>query len=392
MAYLKQRGNKWFAVWRENGKKIVKATGVEVKGRREEKFAQATADAMEQAAKNPNMLAAALDAVRAAASLGGLNTTLPTIECFLNNYKPGGGKRNAYIYKMVFARFLDFLGAEKTKRLDSLTPSICSQFLSGLLNRVSYGTTMRYYLVLKAALATAQRDGIIDRNPFSSVSPSKIAPANMKRQSKRLPFTSKEMAIILTDFPPIWRDLSMLSFATGGQRLGDCCCLEWKNVDFANNIISFNTRKTNKSICAPIVPALRAMLESRYDANNTYIIPELAQKYIRSSSSICHKFRKLLQKHGICTENKPKLEGARRHVSSKSFHSIRHTVVSLLRSSNMFTADIAREIVGHNSEAVERQYFTASVDAKLHGLTYIVDTIQKSGEPSDSPLILPSAD
>ena len=67
-------------------------------------------------------------------------------------------------------------------------------------------------------------------------------------------------------------------------------------------------------------------------------------------------------------------------MSRKSFHSIRHTVVTMMRSSNMFTADLTRELVGHDSEEIERQYFTATLEAKGLGLAYLFDTITKSGK------------
>ena len=65
----------------------------------------------------------------------------------------------------------------------------------------------------------------------------------------------------------------------------------------------------------------------------------------------------------------------RRRVSQKSFHSIRHTVVTMIRESNEFSADMAREIVGHDSEEVERLYFTPSLDSKRRGLEYLVNVV-----------------
>lgn len=392
MAYLKQRGDKWFAVWRDNGKKIVKATGVPVKGKREEKFAQATADAMEAAAKNSDMVASAMDAVRAAASMAGFVKELPTIEDFLLTvYKPGGQKKNQENCRRAFKSFLAFLGEARIKRLDSLAPSACKRYLEEELKRVSFGTVSRYLISLRAAFNSAVQDGLISRSPFVACNMQKLAPANMPRKTQRMPFTLQEMAHILTQFPPIWRDISLLSFATGGQRLGDVCCMKWESVDFFNNTVTFTTQKTGKRISSPMVPILRAMFERRYVAGEVYVFPDMAKTYMRASSWVSTEFTSLLRASGILKDSDCDLSGSRRRVSEKSFHSIRHTVVSMLRSSTMFTADLAREIVGHDSEAIERAYFTAAPEAKMDGLMYLVSEVQKSGEPCDSPLISTNA-
>ena len=76
-------------------------------------------------------------------------------------------------------------------------------------------------------------------------------------------------------------------------------------------------------------------------------------------------FTALLRAHGIipAVQDEPK-EGRRHRVSQKSFHSIRHTVVSCLRADATFTADMVRDAVGHDSEKVERGYFTATMEQR----------------------------
>lgn len=386
MAYLKRRGDKWFAVWRENGKKVVKATGVPVKGKREEKFAQATADAMEAAAKNSIMVGAALDAVRAAASMAGLAKQMPTIEEFLNNYVPGGQARNRANSKQAFRSFLAFLSGDRVKRLDALLPSTCKRYLEEELKYVSFGTVSRYLISLRSAFNSAVQDGLIERSPFAKCNLQKIAPATLSRKTQRLPFTLAEMAYILTRFPAIWRDMCLLSFATGGQRIGDVCCMQWGSVDFENNLVSFATMKTGKQLNVPMVPMLRQMFLRRREEDDTYVFPVMARTYMRAPGSVSTEFVGLLNSAGFLPEYANNLEGRRRRVAQKSFHSIRHTVVSMLRSSTLFSADIARAIVGHDSEAIERAYFTASTESKMDGLMYLMNEVQKSGEPIDSPL------
>ena len=95
MAFLKKRGNTWFAVWRENGAKIIKTTGIPVKGRKEEKLALAAAEAMEKTSKGQAMLHVALDAVKATAELNGISSSMPSIKDYLESFQPNGKLQNA---------------------------------------------------------------------------------------------------------------------------------------------------------------------------------------------------------------------------------------------------------------------------------------------------------
>lgn len=98
------------------------------------------------------------------------------------------------------------------------------------------------------------------------------------------------------------------------------------------------------------------------------LFPALRQKYRRSSGSVSVEFTALLRAFSIVALPDKSAKGDRMQISNKSFHSIRHTVVSLLRSSNKVSPDLARAIVGHEGEAVERAYFTASMEDKRKGL------------------------
>lgn len=379
MAYLKLRGNKWYAVWTHNGKKVVKATGIDATTKANKKLAQATADAMEAAAVGSVTLNKALDAVRLAADALGMGKSIPTVHDYLSNYKPAGGVKNASNHKRAIALFLDFLSDKKALRLDLLTPAICREFCQERLKQVSFATVDHNISLIKAALNTAVKDGIIDKNPFSAFSLPSLAPANQRAATKRLPFTPEEMHTIIHHFPYPWNQLALTSLLTGGQRLGDVCCLEWSSVDLQNNIITFNTNKTGKLISVPILPPLRNLLDSRYNESEQYVFPDIAQRYFRSQGALSVEFSSLLKLHGIVKPQPATTQqGNRRPVSPKSFHSIRHTVVTLMRSSNQFTADFTRELVGHDSEEIERQYFTASIEAKGQGLTYLFNAITKS--------------
>lgn len=380
MAYLKQRGNKWYAVWEQNGKRITKATGISVKGRAEKKLALLTAEAMESTAKNTATLSAALNAVRKASETLGLGATIPTIHEYLMNHTPNGKQNNIKNYHRARDRFIAHLGINASKRLHELTPSMIRDFYQAELKRVSYGTVKQYHSMLRAAFTYAVNDDYLPSNPFSKVSLPKLATDSTPRAQERKAFTAQELSYIVNNFPEHWRELVLTSFLTGGQRMGDVVLLKWESIDLPSNLITFSTMKTQKKLSIPIHPTLRTILISKQHNNSDYVFPALAQRYSRSKGTLSCEFTTLLKAHGILEESSDATTGDRRRVPEKSFHSIRHTVVSLMRSSNLFSADVTREVVGHDSEAVERAYFSLDNSIKVQAFNYLADTIKKAGE------------
>lgn len=143
----------------------------------------------------------------------------------------------------------------------------------------------------------------------------------------------------------------------------------WGFVDLKNGIISFRTDKTGQEISNPIRPTLRARLlaiREEQGGQEVYVFPNIARKYRNANSSVSTEFTALLKAWGILeTEtDKKTLKGDRKSVSRKSFHSIRHALVSAARSNCSLSADLVRAVVGHESEEVERQYFTPDISEK----------------------------
>lgn len=379
MAWLKQRGNIWYAVWLEHGVKQVKTTKIPVKGNKERKFAQATAAAMEAASKGTLMLSSALDAVRMAAEAAGLGKSVPTIEEYFTGFEPSDNEHYCRNFKRSITIFLDSIGYERFNRLNTLRTDTCRSFVQQQLKRVSYETVKAYCRHIKTALNAAVRSGLLERSPFAPVQLSKLAHPRTIRSTKRKPFTPQELHRLINELPPPWNEMVLTSFLTGGQRLGDVACLRWDSVDFDNNCISFRTMKTGREITAPLLPELKTVLLARFTPGEEYVYPTMARRYNQSLGVLSKEFTLLLKTLGIINPDPESLSGDRHQMAEKSFHSIRHTVVSLLRSSNFVSADLAREIVGHASEAVERAYFTPSDDDKKAGLAYLSERVQKAG-------------
>ena len=374
MASIKKRRNKWYAVWYQNGKQMCKSTGIDTSSPKNKRLAQNTADAMEAMAKDTHTLNKALDAVRNAAELAGFSGNMPSIREYFTAYKPNGTESHRRNVKRGIGIFLDYLGATASRRLDNLSAVMCRGFLEHQIKRISYGTVQNYKGIVSCVLNRAVEDELLMRNPIQNLRISALEATAGEKATKRLPFTKDDLRIIFTQFPQPWRDIAMTSFLTGGQRLGDIVTLKWKDIDFAGNVIHFRTMKTGKEISSPIIPKLRDILVANKNESE-YVFPNSAKTYIRSAGSLSTSFSALLKAHGIIEESQAVRRCERRNVAQKSFHSLRHSVVSMMRTDNRFTADLTRDIVGHDSEDIERGYYTADYGSKQNALQFLIDEV-----------------
>lgn len=141
----------------------------------------------------------------------------------------------------------------------------------------------------------------------------------------------------------------------------------------------FSTIKTGKALEIALHPLLQSRIEELYKnrADEIYVFPQMASLHHRSKGSLSVKFTALLSALGINSEaDQSQNKGARKTQAKKSFHSIRNTVITMLRSTNVIPIDIARAIVGHDSEKVERQYFKPSAKDKQAGFDYLASQIE----------------
>lgn len=399
MAWLHDRSGTWEARWKVNGKRFQKSTGIKVAGqsgmtpKQAKKLAQQAADSMELAAKGETPLAVAVDAVRAVADAQGIGGKTPAVREYLRDFQGQASAKTESNRRRAFNMFLDYLGERADMRLDMLTKDIMRDFIRYALTQVRPGTVRLYRANLAAAFNRALDDDLIARSPMPRVDLEKEAAAVNQElgrdKTTRLPFTPAELNTIFNRFPAPWCDLAQVSFWTGGQRLGDVCCLRWDGVDFKEGVVTLNTQKTGREINAVINQPLRAVLERQLEAQGgceEYVFPDMARRFQRGDSSISTQFTALLKAWGIVkpASGNAALKGNRHHVSEKSFHSFRHSFVSMARTHG--NPDIVRDMVGHDSEEVERGYFHASRIDKMRVLEATENALRSnSGTPCLSP-------
>lgn len=155
-----------------------------------------------------------------------------------------------------------------------------------------------------------------------------------------------------------------------GCRQQDAYLMQWSNVDFDSNTISYIPQKTakitnNKSVSLPIHALLREALLSafykRQDSSN-YICPALAEEYIENKNVCRAKMNKIL-KDATGLQMSIINNGNKRRACQYSMHSFRHTFVSFCVNAGV-PIEVVASIVGHCSTMMTRHYSHISEEAK----------------------------
>jgi integrase len=159
-----------------------------------------------------------------------------------------------------------------------------------------------------------------------------------------------------------------------GQRLGDLARLTWRAVDLDTGEVAFSTRKTGRRIVLPLADYLASLPAS--DNPNAFVFARAASA--KRTASLSNQFRDILVPAGL-VEPQPrghkstgKGRDQAREASEISFHSLRHSAVTMLKAAGV-SDFIAREIVGHASAAVSRQYTHLTTDDKRSAMQRLPD-------------------
>ena len=278
-------------------------------------------------------------------------------------------------YKRVIERFTGFLGEAKSKRdLSTLQASDIARFRDREAKELSRSTANLSVKVLRICLGEAVRQGLLAVNPAVRVKLLKST-----AESKRRAFTLTEIKRILKacDDNVEWRGLVLFGLYLG-QRLGDLARLTWRAVDMENGEIAFSARKTGRRIVLPLVQPLTDYLASlrANDDANTFIFPRAASA--KRTASLSNQFREILVEAGLVQplprghKSTGKGRSQAREASEISFHSLRHSAVTMLKAAGV-SDFIARDIVGHESAAVSRQYTHLTTDDKRAAMRRLPD-------------------
>ena len=190
-----------------------------------------------------------------------------------------------------------------------------------------------------------------------------------------------------------WRTLFGVAMYTG-MRLGDCCKLTWSEVDIVRSIIQKVPEKTKKyrkgrPVTIPIHKVLADLLmQIPVEQRTGYVLPVIGEKAASGPNGmgwIHHRINKIFKNAGIVMS--VTVEGRKHKVPEASFHSLRHTFVSMSANAGV-PLHIVQAIVGHESTAMTRHYYHENA-AALAQAVEAIPSISETGDVSEGAVAPP---
>jgi integrase len=267
-------------------------------------------------------------------------------------------------YQEVVDRLLDFLGTDADRSLEEISKTRLLAFRDAQLAIRSPTTTNFYLKVIRRIFRDARRDNLLFLDPAES-----IAAVRDRSERVRRPFTVSELRALLAVANDEWQSLIKFGLYTA-QRLGDLAALTWSQIDLERSEIRFQVRKTGKSLLVPVAhPLHEHLLGIAGDNPRAPLHPHAFEVLAKDGvvGRLSHEFSDLLMAAGLRpppdapTERTGPFSG-RRTASSLSFHSLRHTAVSLLKDAGV-PDSVVWAIAGHESAAMSQRYTHVGTDA-----------------------------
>lgn len=300
----------------------------------------------------------------------GVEISRQSIAEYFNGWlKAKGGSESTRIrYQSVLDAFLKHLGPKSRHSLQSLTDRDILEFRDKYTGTVAAGTVNYYLKVVRVALNRAVKKNLLTRSPAVGVD-------NIEgSKHKRKPFKLAELKKILDAADDEWTTAILIGLYTG-LRLGDVANLTWANVDLQKAEFTLTEQKTDNTRILEIAKPLLRHLEKlpAGDIPNAPLCPSL---YGKAVSWLSNQFYDLISDVGLVPKrdhkSKQKGRGVKRTQSALTFHSLRHTAVSLLKNAGVSDV-VARDIIGHESAAVSREYTHIESETKRKALNKMPD-------------------
>jgi integrase len=274
--------------------------------------------------------------------------------------RPDSGKETLYQYECQWSRFADWI-KEKHPALLALREvgkPIAEEYAASLNHgTLSANTYNKHLNLLTLVFRVVKNKAKLTENPWEEIQRKRLL-----TQSRR-ELTIDELKSVCQSANGEMRVLLAIGIYCG-LRLGDAATLRWCEVDLPRGLIRRIPNKISRSanpktVQIPIHPVLREMLaETPTDKRGEYVVPEMAALYLHRTDAVTDLVQAHFKGCGIKvwkTGTGPGSKDRKRAVIEVGFHSLRHSFVSLCRSSNAPLA-VVESIVGHSNPAMTRYY------------------------------------
>ena len=291
------------------------------------------------------------------------------------------GKRQVW---MQFAKWMEHFYLP-VKDLAGVTSDMIAEYLACVRAEVCASTYNTRVCVLREIFRTLAKKAGLEEDPWEGV---RLRPDD---SHSRRELTMSELKQLLEEAKKVkgcgtgangqdarstcgeWHTLFLIGIYTG-LRLGDCCRLDWSQINLAEGVIQVVPRKTRRHhqrmVTIPIHQALGEALLRNCSSTTSGgtplprfvgpVLPGIAEMYGRARWQVAQELSRIFKAANIQTS--VKLEGRKHRTPEATFHSLRHTFVSFAANAGV-PLHIVQSIVGHESTAMTRHYYHENIAA-----------------------------
>jgi integrase len=392
MAYLTKhpKSKYWVASFRDIiGKRVNRSTKVEInptgedakeragKASENRRLAQSIADDYEQTSRGNNTESQVRKTLGDLYSRVNAGRELEFASCnafltqWLERITATKAKGTAARYSGTVKGFLKHLDAKAACHLGDINAADIQGFISERLKGGRNPTTVQTDLkTLNAPFALALRQGLILMNPVAA------ADAPSAEKEAREPFTSGEIAALLSKASEQWKTVILLA-AFQGLRLGDATQLKWSNIDFAERVIRIRPQKTKakkRDLVLPLHSSVEAHLKTLKAPAGTEdapLSPKLSQCTTGGLSGLSRQFQAIMKTAGIEQESIEAGGDEGRKFNKRTFHSLRHSYVTRLEAAGV-APDQRMKLAGHSDTKSHARYTHTEVETLREALEKLV--------------------
>lgn len=273
------------------------------------------------------------------------------------------GKRNVWMH---FARWMEHYYLP-VKDLAGVTHDMITEYLALLRADLCATTYNNRVCILREIFRTLADKACLEEDPWERV---RLRPKDShSRRELTMDELKRLLAVAQRHENMEWYKLFLIGIYTG-LRLGDCCRLDWSCINLPHGIIQLIPSKTRRHahgqpITIPIHPTLAAALVGNAETGlgisiTGPVLPTIAEIYSRARWQVSQELARIFRKANITMS--VRIEGRKHKTPEASFHSLRHTFVSLAANAGI-PLHIVQSIVGHESTTMTRHYYHESIDA-----------------------------
>lgn len=275
-----------------------------------------------------------------------------TIRCSENTRSSYQGNLESWIYPAI--------GSIKLSEVTSA--DLTALLLSIQKDGKAHATVVKIYTILNSLFKMAYMADVIPKNPMDKVERPKLRKGEV-REREADAYTAEELRYILSCLkrePLKWRTLIRLLVDTGIRR-GECCGLQWQDIDFTENTITIrgnlcytpkkgvylDTPKNGKQRTIDVDPAVIFLLREL----RTYQATQAISSFVFTQENSADPM------HPQSPTRYLRKFSERYQIEDLHPHKLRHSFASVAITNGADIASVSEKL-GHSDKAVTLRMYT----------------------------------